>query len=113
MKRAPSTAHLTSANSADRLMALVIVQFLLGWVAWSQLDDAAFSHGKRSLPDSQQDSSPGNYCPVLTRSRRCSASTNKTAAVIRWVSVEASSFFTALSMAITPFPPTDHASPAP
>jgi hypothetical protein len=30
MKRAPSMAHLTSVSSADRLMAFVIVQFLLG-----------------------------------------------------------------------------------
>lgn len=86
-------------------MPFVIVQFLLGWVAWSHLDDAAFSEGKRSPATSAAGPLPEHYSPCLTRSRRCSANANRMAAVILQVRVEANSLLAALSMAFTPFPP--------
>jgi hypothetical protein len=75
-------------------------------VRWRPLlDDATFSRGKRRPATSTTGLLPGHNGPCLTRCRRCSASAKRTAAVILLVSVEASSFLTALSMAFTPFPP--------
>lgn len=102
MKCSPSVAHLTSAISADRLIAW---PFPRGEWCGRTSTMRPSPKGKRSPALSAARFLPRHYRPCFTRCRRCSASAKRTADVILRVSVEASSFLTALSMAFTPFPP--------